>query len=166
VSFRGHTVLAVVPARGRVEGDSRKNLTKVAGVSLVGHAARVAASLPWLDLAILSTDDPEIAEEGRKFGLDVPFLRPSELAADTASSVDMWRHAWLSAEKVWGARFSISVLLEPTSPLRKAEDVEQTVLALLEGGHAAAATVSRTPAHYTPERRSWSMEWPHSVLSS
>jgi CMP-N-acetylneuraminic acid synthetase len=152
VSFRGFTVLAVIPARGGSKGIPRKNLVEIAGVSLVGQAARVAASLPWLDLAILSTDDPEIAEEGRKFGLEVPFLRPAELAADTTSSVDMWRHAWLAAEKVWSARFSISVLLEPTSPLRKAEDIEKTVLALIEGDHLAAATVSRTPAHYTPEK--------------
>jgi CMP-N-acetylneuraminic acid synthetase len=64
----------------------------------------------------------------------------------------MWRHAWLAAEKHYGKRFDLSVLLEPTSPLRRPEDVERTVRALIQAGAPAAATVSPTPAHYTPHK--------------
>ena len=81
-----------------------------------------------------------------------PFMRPVELASDFATSVDMWKHAWLSAEKHYGMRFDISILLEPTSPLRRQEDIARTVSALLNGDHLAAATVSRAPAHFTPHK--------------
>ncbi|MEM6496521.1 MAG: hypothetical protein AAF709_07335, partial [Pseudomonadota bacterium] len=74
------------------------------------------------------------------------------LASDTANSIDMWRHAWLESESAFGTTFDISVLLEPTSPLRRAADIAQTVEAMLECNSSAAATVSITPAHYTPHK--------------
>ena len=152
MSIRGLSVLAVVPARGGSKSIPRKNLTLVDGVSLVGRAAKVVSELPWIDRAILSTDDEEIANEGRCHGLLVPCMRPEELAGDRSTSIDMWRHAWLNAEEVFGTRFDLSILLEPTSPLRRSEDIERTVLKLIEGNHAAAATVSRTPGHFTPHK--------------
>lgn len=152
MTFEGFKVLAVVPARGGSKSIPRKNLCKVKGVSLVGRAAETAIALSWIDHVVLSTDDEEIAEEGRKHGIDVPFMRPDELAGDMASSIDMWRHAWLTSEDHYGCRFDISLLLEPTSPLRRPEDIETTVKALLSGDHLAAATVSPAPAHFTPHK--------------
>jgi len=152
MSYKGFNVLAVVPARGGSKSIPRKNLCKVGGTSLVGWAAKTVLSLPWVDRAILSTDDREIADEGIKYGLEVPFMRPDDLAADMSSSVDMWRHAWLGAEDHYSMRFDISILLEPTSPLRRPEDVKQTVDALLDDDHRAAATVSPAPAHFTPHK--------------
>jgi CMP-N-acetylneuraminic acid synthetase len=150
--FRDNTILAVVPARGGSKAIPRKNLCLVGGLSLVARAGEVAASLPWIDARVLSTDDEEIAQEGRAHGLDVPFMRPDELAGDLATSIDMWRHAWLASEEHYGQRFDVSILLEPTSPLRRAEDLTATVTALLEGDHKAAATVSPAPAHFTPHK--------------
>jgi len=152
MSIRGLSILAVVPARGGSKSIPRKNLTLVDGVSLVGRAAKVVSELPWIDRAVLSTDDEEIANEGRCHGLLVPCMRPEELAGDRSTSIDMWRHAWLNAEEAFGTRFDLSILLEPTSPLRRSEDIERTVLKLIEGNHAAAATVSRTPGHFTPHK--------------
>ncbi|MDP6564268.1 MAG: acylneuraminate cytidylyltransferase family protein [Alphaproteobacteria bacterium] len=148
----GHKVLAVVPARGGSKSIPRKNLAKVAGISLVGRAARIAASLDWVDQAIVSTDDEEIAWEANRHGIEAPFLRPDELAGDLANSIDMWRQAWLAAEAHYQMRFELSILLEPTSPLRRADDITRTVRALLDGGHKAAATVCPTPAHFTPHK--------------
>jgi CMP-N,N'-diacetyllegionaminic acid synthase len=150
--IEGRTVLAVVPARGGSKSIPRKNLKMVGGVSLVGRAAQVAAALPFMDAALISTDDPEIAAEAKAHGLDAPFMRPPELSGDTATSVEMWRHAWLAAEAHYGKRFDLSVLLEPTSPLRRPEDVERTLHALIDAGAPAAATVSPTPAHYAPHK--------------
>ncbi len=152
MAMDGMRILAVVPARGGSKGIPRKNLREVCGVSLVGHAARTVAALPWIDLAVISTDDEEIAAEAMAHGLSAPFRRPADLSHDTATSIDMWRHAWLASEAFAGMHFDVSVLLEPTSPLRQPEDVERTVRTMLDGGHAAAATVSRNPAHYTPEK--------------
>ncbi len=152
MSLDGITVLAVVPARGGSKSIPRKNLAVVHGRSLIAHAAAVTQALPWIDRAVLSTDDKEIAAEGRRAGLLLPFMRPADLAGDRSTSVDMWRHAWLASEAAYGMRFDVSVLLEPTSPLRRPADVEAAVRLLLDGKHAAAATVSRTPAHYTPHK--------------
>lgn len=152
MSIRGLSVLAVVPARGGSKSIPRKNLQPLAGLSLIGHAARTLQTLEWVDRALLSTDDAEIAAEGLRRGLEVPFMRPEALASDTAKSVDMWRHALLAAEEQYGTRFDISILIEPTSPLRRPEDLTRTVTAMLDAGSAAAATFSRTPAHYTPQK--------------
>ena len=152
MSWDGLNVLGVVPARGGSKGVPRKNLAEVGGLSLVARAARVALALPWLDRTVLSTDDPEIAEEGRRHGLDVPFLRPAELAGDRAAAAPAWKHAWLASEAHFGRRFDLSVWLQPTSPFRTPGDVERTIRALAEGGHQAAATVSRVPGHFTPQK--------------
>lgn len=152
MAWQGESVLAVVPARGGSKGIARKNLATVGGVSLIARAARVAAALPWIDRRVISTDDPEFAEEGRRHGLEAPFLRPAELSGDTATGVDAWRHAWLECERLWGARFELSVYLQPTSPFRTPAEVEATLRALVEGGHAAATTVSELPGHFAPHK--------------
>ena len=152
MTWNSLSVLAVVPARGGSKGIPNKNLRKVGGRSLIEHSARTAAALSWIDRAVLSTDDGKIAEEGRSCGLDVPFLRPAELAGDLAPAIEAWRHAWLASEEHYGCHFDISLLLQPTTPLRRTEDVERTVRAMVEGGHRAAAAISRLPGHYAPEK--------------
>lgn len=152
MTWDGLSVLAVVPARGGSKGVPRKNMREVGGLSLIGWTAKTIASLPWIDHGVLSTDDPDMAEEGRRRGLEVPFLRPDEFATDMADSVGMWRHAWLESEAHFGTRFDVSILLQPTSPLRRAEDVTRTVQAMIEGDHRAAATVSQVPGHFTPQK--------------
>ncbi|MBM3585932.1 MAG: acylneuraminate cytidylyltransferase family protein [Alphaproteobacteria bacterium] len=152
MSYRGLTVLVVVPARGGSKGIPRKNLARLGGLSLVGHAARTALALSFADRCVLSTDDDAIAAEGRAHGLDVPFRRPTELATDTAAGVDAWRHAWLAAEVHYGMGFDLSVYLQPTTPLREPHEVEATVRAVVEGGHKAAATISRVPGHFAPHK--------------
>ncbi len=152
MALRGLTVLAVVPARGGSKSIPHKNLAHVGGISLVGRAGDLAAGLDWVDRAIISTDDEEIAAEAVKYGLDAPFMRPEELAGDKSTSNDMWRHAWLAAEDYYGIRFDVSILLEPTSPLRRAEDVKLTVQTLVDSGHKAAATLSPTQTHFAPQK--------------
>ena len=152
MSYKGYKILAVIPARGGSKGIPRKNLCKIAGTSLVGHAANVARSLDWIDRTVVSTDDVDIAAEGRRYGAEVPFMRPEELSGDESNSVDMWQHAWLESEAHFGNQFDISILLEPTSPLRRPEDISLTVDALTESGCDAAATFSRAPAHFTPHK--------------
>jgi len=152
MSYKGSNILAVIPARGGSKGISRKNLCTVGGISLVGRATQAALSLEWIDSTILSTDDEEIAAEGQKYGAAVPFMRPAELASDQARSTDMWKHAWLASEGHFNQTFDISILLEPTSPLRRPEDILTTVDTLIESGCSAAATFSRAPAHFTPHK--------------
>jgi CMP-N,N'-diacetyllegionaminic acid synthase len=152
MAIRGRKILGVVPARAGSKGIPGKNLRPVGGISLVGRAAALLASLPWADARIISTDGDDIAREAVRHGIEAPFMRPDEHSGDMATSVGMWRHAWLASEAHYGCQFDLSILLEPTSPLRLAEDVERTVALLLDCGAAGAMTVSRTPAHYTPHK--------------
>ena len=149
----GGKVLAVIPARGGSKGIKRKNLCRIGGISLVGHAAIIAKKVRYVDKAIISTDDLDIAQEGERYGLELPFMRPKKFSEDNSSALEMWTHAWLQCEKYYNCRFEISILLEPTSPLRKVNDVEQSIDILTSGDSLAAATISRTPAHFTPHKR-------------
>ena len=152
MTWKGLTVLAVVPARGGSKGIPRKNLCNVGGLSLIAHVARTTRALDWIDRSVLTTDDQEMADEGRRHGLEVPFMRPDELATDSAGPYEMWRHAWTESEKHFGCEFDISLLLQPTTPLRRPEDVERTVATLIDGGHAAANTVCAVPTDFLPQR--------------
>ena len=152
MSYHGLSILAVVPARGGSKSIPRKNLAKVGGQTLLSRAASVCHSLDWIDHSVLSTDDSEIAAVGLAAGLEVPFARPSELAGDLSSSVEMWRHAWLACENIYGHQFDASILLEPSSPMRTPTDVEDTLRTMIESSSDSAVTVSRTPAHYTPHK--------------
>ena len=152
MTWQGQSILAVVPARGGSKGIRGKNLRAVGGLSLVAHVAEQCRNAPWIDRAVISTDDESIAAEAVAHGLDAPFRRPAELAGDLASSVDAWQHAWTTCERNDGTRYDIGLLLEPTSPLRCTEDIEQCLAALDNPVNAAAATVSRTPGHYTPHK--------------
>lgn len=152
MSYKGYKILAVIPARGGSKGIPRKNLCTVGGISLVAHAAKAALALEWIDRTILSTDDDEIAAEGQKYGAAVPFRRPPDLASDRARSTDMWKHAWLASEDHFEEKYDISILLEPTSPLRRPEDIQTTIKTLIENDCDAAATFSRAPAHFTPHK--------------
>lgn len=152
MTFQSLTILAVVPARGGSKSIPRKNLRVVGGTSLIGHAANICHQLDWIDVAVISTDDEEIAQEATRRGLECPFLRPPELSDDTALSIDAWRHALLASEEHFRRQFDVTILLEPTSPLRIAEDVERTVAAVVDGKWQAAATVSPTSPSYTPHK--------------
>jgi len=150
MSYKEYNILAVIPARGGSKGIPRKNLCKVDGLSLVARAVKIAKSLTWIDKVVLSTEDREIAEEGRKYGAEVPFLRPSELAGDTSKSVDVWRHVLIEAEKYYNTSFEISILLEPTSPFREPRHVEEVVKKLEVGGYDSVLTVSETDSKNHP----------------
>ena len=152
MAWKGKSVLAVIPARGGSVGIPRKNLCVVGGLSLIAHAAATARALDWIDQAVLTTDDQEMAEEGRRHGLEVPFMRPGELASESAGPIEMWRHAWTESEKHFGVQFDVSLLLQPTTPLRRPEEVERTVATLIEGGHGAAATICAVPPDFLPQR--------------
>lgn len=152
MTWKDASILAVIPARGASKSIPRKNLAKIGGLSLIAHAARVVTSLDWVDAAIISTDDEEICAEAVRNGLDAPFMRPAHLADDKANSIDMWKHAWIEAENAYGRRFDLSILVEPTSPMRKPEDLSNTVEALIENNAPSAATLSITPAHYSPHK--------------
>lgn len=152
MSLSGYRVLAVIPARGGSKGIMDKNLRTVRGMSLIARAARVIKEADVVDRAVCSTDSPRIAAEANQCGLEAPFLRPAELSSDNAKSVDVWRHAWLECERRDSVTYELSILVEPTSPLRRPSELQRTLAVLLDAGAMASVTVSRTPAHFTPHK--------------
>lgn len=130
-------VLAVITARGGSKGLPGKNIRPLAGLPLIGWTIKAAAASRYIDRTILSSDDPGIIAAATDLGCDVPFVRSSALASDTATSIDVVLDA---LDHVPG--YDVVVLLQPTSPLRSAEDIDGT-LSLLE---AAPSAVSATQA--------------------
>ena len=150
MAYLGKKILAVVPARGGSKGIHRKNLVKIAGLSLIAHAAYTINSLAWVDHAVISTDDQEMLKEGNDHGLAGVFLRPPHLSADDTNAVDVWLHALHESEQYWGLQFDCSVLLEPTSPFRKPHDVENTVRKLIQGRYDSVLTITETDSKSHP----------------
>lgn len=94
---------------------------------LIAYTIEAALKSKSIDHVILSTDDEEIAAVAKKYGAEVPFMRPAELASDTAMAVDNYIYTIGRLEKEWNTKIDSFVVLQPTSPLRIAEDIDGAV---------------------------------------
>jgi len=142
----GEAVLALIPARGGSKGVPRKNLAPLCGRPLISWTIAAARASKHLDRLIVSSDDEEIIAACRTEGCEAPFVRPAELAGDEARSIDVIHHAmrWIESES--RQRYGYLVLLQPTSPLRAAADIDRCLQACHYGGAPAAVTVTE-PDH-------------------
>lgn len=140
----------MVPARGGSKGVPLKNIHPLLGIPLIAHAARVLAQVPAVDCAVVSTDDEAIAREAVRAGLEAPFRRPRALSGDLVSDQQVLRHALTTMEALEGARFDVLVMLQPTSPLRRAEHVLAVLEKLIAENWDAVWTVSPTELKYHP----------------
>ena len=139
-------ILALITARGGSKRLPGKNLRELGGKPLVVWSIEVAKGIPVICDILVSTDDPAIAAACTKAGAYVPWLRPSELATDTASSVDAALHAlgWYEAEK--GAVDGL-LLLQPTSPFRTRKRVLDGIELFMQNKHQSVLGVSTTHSH-------------------
>jgi len=123
--IEGSKVLGIIPARGGSKGIPGKNMIEINGVPLLEFSLNAVESSEYLDEVVVSTDSKVIKDHVNSLGkkTKAPFLRPSELATDTALTIDVMRHAieWFSEKQ---EKFEIYVLLQPTSPLRIARDID------------------------------------------
>jgi CMP-N,N'-diacetyllegionaminic acid synthase len=140
--------LGVVPARGGSKGIPQKNLTIVAGRPLLAYTAD-AARASRLSRTVVSTDDPATADLARGLGFEVPFMRPSELATDEALMAPVLQHA-VREMRTRGFAAEAVVLLQPTSPLRRADHIDRA-LDLLEASDAdSVVSVVEVPHQFNP----------------
>jgi CMP-N-acetylneuraminic acid synthetase len=142
------SVLAIIPARGGSKGIPGKNTRQFAGKPLIAHSIEIALSCSLINRTVVSTDDAHIAEVARAHGAEV-IHRPAELAGDTALVIDAIKHAVLEVERE-GEAVDIVLLLEPTSPFRRAEDLEKCIQVLLDDSADSVATF--TESHVSPNR--------------
>ena len=136
-------VIGFIFARGGSKGIPRKNIRPLAGKPLIAYAIETAKQSRYINRVIVSTDDPEIAKIAKVFGADIPFLRPSGLAGDTAPEWLAWRHAIEEVQKETGKIPDVFVSIPPTSPLRDVSDVDRCISCLLENDADIVITVKR-----------------------
>lgn len=144
----GHrSILAIVPARSGSKGVPGKNLRTVGGKPLLVWTIEAALESGVFDVVCVSTDGEDIASVARAAGADVPFLRPPHLATDSATTLDTVLHA-LEAYAEKGRRFDDVMVLQPTSPLRRAGHIREAVA--LRDSSGAKAVVSVSEATHSP----------------
>ncbi|WP_276253299.1 cytidylyltransferase domain-containing protein [Halomontanus rarus] len=137
----GKRVLGVIPARGGSKRVPRKNVRTVGGIPLIGHAVRQANNAKSLNEVVVSTDDEAIASIAKEYGGDVPFIRPDEFATDDASSAAVLLHT-LDWYRDQDEKFDAIAMIQPTTPLRTATDINETVKQLYSSDATAAMSVS------------------------
>ena len=135
--------IALIPARGGSKGLLNKNLRKVAGKTLIQRTIEVAQSSGQFSEIFLDTDCPEIAEEGKIHGANVPFLREPKLASDESQIIDCISCFFSRLQNYEFEESEPIVLLQPTSPLRVRSDILRCLEAWLEDqGKFCVATMS------------------------
>lgn len=139
--YKGKKILAMIPARGGSKGLPGKNVRPLLGKPLIGWTVGQALASRCLDRVIADTDSPAIAAAAKKHGAEVPYLRPARLAGDKARIVDVVLHA-LDFFEARGEKYDYFLLLEPTSPLRKAGDIDRAIKTLVDAGNKADSLVS------------------------
>lgn len=134
------SIVAFIFARGGSKGLPRKNLRLLAGKPLIVHAVETGRALSRVTKTIVSTDDAEIAAVAERAGATVPFLRPAELACDSAPEWLAWQHA-IHALRALGDEVDVFVSLPPTSPLRTLADVDCAIDLKLQSDADVVITV-------------------------
>lgn len=136
---------AIIPARGGSKRLPRKNLLSLDGRPLIAWTIEAALGSQVIDEVIVTTDCPEIASVSKEYGASVPFLRPTELSSDTATTNALLMHA---IEQLGCSSNDIVVLLQPTSPLRTSENIDSAIELLLE--RAGSGVVSVCECDHSP----------------
>jgi len=139
-------VVAIIPARGGSKGIPRKNLRNLAGKPLIVYTIEAAKKAKFVDGIIVSTDDEQIEEVSRLYGAEVPFLRPAELAMDDTPMLPVVQHVVQFLEEI-GERIQAVVLLQPTSPLRTENEIDEAIMKLMKTNADSVVSVCETKAH-------------------
>ncbi len=145
--INGKSLLAIMPARGGSKGLPGKNIKEFCGKALIAWSIEQAKSCDNIDRVVVSTNDKNIAEVARKYGAEVPFMRPAELASDVASTIDVIFHCLDWLEKHDDYQPAYIMLLQPSSPLRTLEDINTAIKMLLDKKAKAIVSVCKTDHH-------------------
>lgn len=139
---------AFIFARGGSKGIPRKNIRYLAGKPLIAYSIEAGLNSRLIHRVFVSTDDPEIADVARRYGAEVPFMRPPELAQDDSPEWAAWQHAVREIEGLDGLpSMDFFVCLPTTAPLRSVEDVEKCILTMTEGDADVVITVKNASRH-------------------
>jgi len=140
-------ILAIIPARGGSQGVLRKNIRILAGRPLIAYTIKAALGSTYHPRVIVSTDDRRIAEIAKGLGAEIPFIRPPQLAQNNTPMLPVIQHT-IGYLKRDGYIPDIIAILQPTSPLRTSEHIDQAISLLLDTG--ADSVVSLCEAEHSP----------------
>ncbi|SFD31667.1 cytidylyltransferase domain-containing protein [Ruminococcus albus] len=144
--FNEKKILAVIPARGGSKGIPHKNIVDLCGKPLIVYSIEAGKKSRYIDYVMVSTDDEEIAKVAEQYGAEIPFMRPTDLASDTAKTIDAIIHAITELRKK-GECFDVLVLLQPTAPLRNFEDVDKAIETFFSNNCFSLVSVSEVDDH-------------------
>ena len=125
-------IIGVIPARGGSKSIPRKNIKILQGKPLVVYTIEEAKKSNYLTHLVVSTEDEEIKNISLKYGAEVPFLRPKELATDDALAIPTVQHTVITIEKIKNIKYNYVIMLQPTTPLRETEDIDKALAMLIE----------------------------------
>jgi CMP-N-acetylneuraminic acid synthetase len=147
-------ILGIIPARGGSKGVPGKNIKLLNGKPLLQYTSEIALESQYLTAVILSSDDTQIIKVAKSLGIQVPFLRPEELAQDTTPTIDVIIHAlqWYENEAVF---FDAVCLLQVTSPFRTIDFLNKAIAKFIESGCDSLVSVQKVPHEYNPH---WTFE--------
>lgn len=128
------TIIGIIPARGGSKGVPRKNIRPLNGIPLIAYTIKAALNCKMLTDVVVTTDDEEIRKISVEYGAQAPFLRPKELATDTALAIPTIKHALLEMENLKKIKYDYVIMLQPTAPLRTSEDIENALKILIDKG--------------------------------
>lgn len=166
--LNGQKILALIPARGGSKGLPNKNIMNLSGKPMIKWTIDEAKKLQWIDKIVVSTDSKKIIDECKEPSIDIPFVRPSDLSTDTASSIDVVLHAlnWFEKKNIY---FDIIILLEPTSPLRQAIDIENALQLMFKANAKSVVGVAKVGSSHPDfmyEKKENNYIIPHNKIKS
>lgn len=145
-----YEVLGIIPARGGSKSIPCKNLALLGDKPLIAYTFEAARTCRSLGRIVVSTDDIEISEYSKSQGIEVPFLRPQELATDQAPILPTIRHLLEELESRDGYQPDAVALLQPTSPFRKAEHIDAAIALLRSSDSDSVVSVVEVPHQFSP----------------
>lgn len=146
-------IISIIPARGGSKGVKGKNIRLLAGKPLIAHSIEASLNSKLIQRTIVSTDSEEIAEVAKKYGAEVPFIRPKELAQDLTPDTPVFEHAinWLKENENYIPE--IIVHLRPTGPLRTSQEIDESIELLIANPEADSVRSLEEPAK--PPYKMW-----------
>ena len=150
--YKTHEIVAIIPARGGSKGIPGKNIKPLGDKPMIAYTIEASLNSRYIDDVIVTTDSEEIASIANEYGAETPFLRPAALAQDTSKSIDALVHArdWLADH---GRTYDAAAWLQPTSPLRRAQELDGAIETFYEHGRIAVASVAEVTVNPIMMRR-------------
>lgn len=144
--YKDKRILAIIPARGGSKGIPNKNIINLHNKPLIAYSILAAKASQYIDSIVVSTDSEQIKTVALDYGASVPFLRPAELASDTAKTIDCMLYTIRELAK-HGEHYDCVILLQPTQPLRKEGVIDSAISTLLDSKEDSLVSVTTVSEH-------------------